>query len=133
MNQGQIVLLVYAILMIGGGMAGARAGSKVSMVAGSGSGLALLVALLWSSWNPAVGFWIGTGVGVALCAVFGIRLAQTRKAMPSGMLLAISLVAVILLAFAAGRVGRSSNAPPTESAIEAMPAVAALAGARADA
>ena len=133
MSLGQIVLLVYAILMIGGGMAGARAGSKVSMVAGSGSGLGLLVALLWSSWNPAVGFWIGAGVGVLLCVVFGIRLAQTRKVMPSGMLLALSLVAVILLAFAAGRAGGSSNETPGEPDTEAMPAVAALAGNRADA
>jgi len=129
MNLGQIVLLVYAILMIAGGMAGARAGSKVSMIAGSGSGLALLVALLWSSWNPIAGFWTGAGIGMLLCVIFGIRLAKTHKAMPSGILLGVSLLAAILLAFAAGSAGKSEPEPP----VDAMPANVTLAEAGSDA
>jgi uncharacterized membrane protein (UPF0136 family) len=123
MMLGQVVLLVYAILLIVGGLAGSRAGSKVSLIAGSTSSLALLVALLVSLWSPAVGFWIGAAISLVLCGVFGSRLAQTRKMMPAGMLLILSLVALVVLAFAARRV----SAKTSEPAIEVMPAVVELA------
>ena len=42
MGPAQLVLLIYAVLMILGGLMGTRAGSKASLYAGLGSGLALL-------------------------------------------------------------------------------------------
>jgi uncharacterized membrane protein (UPF0136 family) len=123
MSLGQVVLLVFAMLMIVGGLMGARAGSKISLMAGSASSLTLLVALLISLWNPAVGFWAGAAVGLVLCGVFGVRLAQTRKMMPAGMMLIISVVALLMLVLAARRAG----ADAAEPAVEATPAIAALA------
>ena len=119
---GQVVLLVYAILMVAGGLAGAKAGSRVSLIARSASGLALLVALLVSLFSPVPGFWFGAAIGLVLCGVFGTRLAQTRKIMPAGMLLGLSAVAMFLLVLAVRMVsGDATDAVPP---VEAMPASA---------
>jgi len=122
---GQVVLLLYAILMVAGGLAGARAGSRVSLMAGSTSGLALLVALLLSLFAPTAGFWLGAGVSLILCGVFGTRLAQTGKMMPAGMLLGLSVVALLLLLLAAKLVSGGEEEPVPS--LDPTPAVAALA------
>lgn len=124
---GQVVLLVYAILMVAGGLAGARSGSRVSLVAGSVSGLALLVALLVSLFAPAPGFWFGAGIALVLCGVFGTRLAQTRKVMPAGMLLGLSAVGLLLLVLAANIVAGTKEDGETEAPPDAMPAAASVA------
>ena len=101
MVVGQYVLIVYALLTLLGGLMGSRAGSKVSLVAGSASGVVLLVALIVSWFDLVVGLWIGVVVGALLAIVFGIRLSKTGKLMPSGMMLAVSLVAVLVLLLSA--------------------------------
>ena len=101
MGFAQIALLVYAVLMVGGGLMGLRAGSRASLVAGGSSGVLLAAAwglsLLWL--GP--GLWAGAVISLLLCITFGMRLAKTRKVMPTGMLLGISLVALVVLARAA--------------------------------
>lgn len=101
MATGQIVLVVYALLILVGGLMGARAGSRASLIAGSASGTLLLAALVVSLFHMAAGLWIGTGVSLVLSVVFGNRLAKTGKLMPSGMLLAVSIVALLVLLFSA--------------------------------
>ncbi|NIM01634.1 MAG: hypothetical protein GTN89_12565, partial [Acidobacteria bacterium] len=87
MGLGQWVLLIYAVLMIAGGAMGSRAGSKVSLYAGVGSGLVLLAAFGATFAALETGLWIGCGLAAALAVVFGKRLAKTGKFMPAGMLL----------------------------------------------
>ena len=107
MHYGQIVLLVYALLMLGGGIAGYKAaGSKASLYSGAGSAAVLIAAWLLSRSAPAAGFGLGALTSLALVLVFGIRLAKTGKMMPSGMLLVVSAVSFLALAFAAVRAGR---------------------------
>ena len=101
MVVGQYVLIVYALLLLLGGLMGSRAGSKVSLVAGSASGVVLLAAFIVSWFELVVGLWIGVVVGALLAIVFGIRLSKTGKLMPSGMMLAVSLVAVLVLLLSA--------------------------------
>ncbi len=101
MVLGQWVLLVYAALMIAGGAMGSRAGSKVSLYAGLGSGVALLAALAASFAALAVGLWIGCALAAILALMFGKRLAGTGKFMPAGMLLLVSLGALVLLGYGA--------------------------------
>jgi len=98
---GQWVLLVYAVLMMFGGLMGFRAGSKVSLYAGFGSGVALLAAFGVTYLALGAGLWVGCVLAVILTLMFGQRLAKTGKFMPSGMLLAVSLVAVVLLGYSA--------------------------------
>lgn len=101
MDMGQWVLLVYAVLMVAGGAMGSRAGSKVSLYAGVGSGVALLAAFGATFAALGVGLWIGCVLAAALAAVFGKRAAKTGKFMPAGMLLIVSLGAMVLLGYSA--------------------------------
>jgi uncharacterized membrane protein (UPF0136 family) len=107
MSLGQIVLLVFAVLMLVGGAIGYKAaGSTASLLSGTASAVLLLVAWFVSRSSPGPGFWLGAVLSLALCVVFGIRLAKTGKVMPSGMLLAVSVVAMVLLAYSALRAGK---------------------------
>jgi len=101
MSLGPVVLLVFGIVMILGGLMGHRAGSKVSLISGSVSGLVLLGAWFVSRDHLAAGLWIGVGVGALLSVVFGMRLAKTGRFMPAGGLLVVSVVALALLVYSA--------------------------------
>ncbi len=108
MNVGQVVLLVYALLMLVGGIMGYRAaGSVASLVTGLASAVLLGVAWAVSRAQPAAGFWTGAAVAAGLSALFAYRLMKTGKPMPSGGLLALSLLALLLLAWSAMRGGRA--------------------------
>jgi uncharacterized membrane protein (UPF0136 family) len=99
-----IVLAVYGLLMLVGGVMGQRAGSRASLVAGGASGVLLLVAAwLAAGAAPQLGLWLGVLVAVALAITFGVRLLKTGKVMPAGGLLAISVIALVLLALSATR------------------------------
>lgn len=97
MLSGTTVLLLYAVLMVVGGAMGMRAGSRASLIAGASSGGLLLIAWGVTFVDMAIGLWAGAAIAFLLTATFARRLAKTRKAMPSGMLLAVSLLATILL------------------------------------
>jgi uncharacterized membrane protein (UPF0136 family) len=101
-SLGQAALFVYALVLgVGGVMGFVKAGSKMSFVAGLGSGALVLVALGVSLFEatPRNGFLVGLGVAVALTILFLRRYLKTRKAMPAGMLLGASAgMAVLLLA-----------------------------------
>jgi len=97
----QIVILVYAALMILGGFMGYKlARSKASLISGLASGGVLLVALGWSFGNLQAGTWIGIAVSAVLTLVFFLRVKKTRKVMPSGMLLVVSFAALGVLLYA---------------------------------
>jgi uncharacterized membrane protein (UPF0136 family) len=108
MKVGQVVLVVYALLMLVGGVIGYRAaGSTSSLAAGLGSAVLLAVAWAISRSHPAEGFWTGATVAAGLSILFAYRLLKTGKPMPSGGLLALSLLALFLLAWSAMRSGRA--------------------------
>jgi len=99
MTFGQITLMVFGLFMLAGGFMGLRAGSRASIYAGSGSAALLLVALLVTLFNMTLGLGIGLVVAAGLCVVFVARFLKTGKFMPAGMLLVVSIAAVVLLAF----------------------------------
>ncbi len=107
MPAARIVLVVYALLMLGGGIAGWRAArSKPSLVSGLGSAAILLAALAWSRSDPRAGFATAALVAGALAVVFLVRLAKTRKAMPAGGLLVLSIAAAAFFLYAMGQGAR---------------------------
>jgi uncharacterized membrane protein (UPF0136 family) len=100
--------------MLGGGVMGYKsAGSKASLYSGGASALLLLVAFLLSLSSPVAGLWMGAIVTILLCITFAARLAKTARFMPSGMLLALSVVALLILTWAA--LGAQGKLGPTET------------------
>jgi uncharacterized membrane protein (UPF0136 family) len=94
---GQITLIVYgALLVIGGIMGYTQAGSKISLVSGVASGILELVAYYLTRTQPRAGFGLGAVVALILTINFLARFLKTGKVMPAGLLLALSVVALIL-------------------------------------
>ncbi|XP_073111973.1 protein FATTY ACID EXPORT 4, chloroplastic [Elaeis guineensis] len=89
----------YGTLLLGGGLfAYARSRSKGSILGGL-SGAALMAVAYYLMQSPetkAVGDAIGFGSAFLFAAVFGIRLAATRKLIPSGLLLGLSAGALVV-------------------------------------
>jgi uncharacterized membrane protein (UPF0136 family) len=98
----RIALGLYALLLAGGGVMGyVKAQSRPSLIAGLASGLAALACLILSTSRPTLAAILGIVLAALMFVVFGIRLARTRKFMPSGLLLAVSLIVLGILAAAA--------------------------------
>ncbi len=96
--MGQVILGVYGVLLIVGGIMGfVKSQSKVSLFAGAISG-GLCVGATWLSVDqPSEGFTIGSLIAFLLAGVFINRFAKTRKIMPAGVVLVLSLVVGVLL------------------------------------
>ncbi|CAL5015313.1 unnamed protein product [Urochloa decumbens] len=87
----------YGVLLLGGGVfAYARSGSKGSVYGGlAGSALmGIAYYLMQSPETKAAGDAVGFGSAFLFACVFGIRLYNNRKLVPSGLLLALSLCAL---------------------------------------
>lgn len=96
-----IILIIYGALVEAGGVMGyVKAKSKASLISGAVSGLLLIVCAIAILAGFPAGAQAGLGVTVLLCVVFAMRLAKTRKMMPSGMLLILSLAVAGLLLLA---------------------------------
>lgn len=98
---GKISLLVLAVLVcIGGGIGFLKAKSKVSLLAGVASGALLITCYSVANRNPQTGFLFGMIVCGLMSIMFGIRLKKTKKFMPSGLMLVLSVIELALLFFA---------------------------------
>lgn len=94
----QISLLSFGILVSIGGIFGfLKAKSKASLIAGLVSGALLIFAYSVSNRNPKNGFLFGGIICSLLMIVFAIRVAKTKKFMPSGMLLILTSIEEVLL------------------------------------
>ncbi len=103
MNTVAWALLIglYAMIVIVGGIVGyTKARSRVSLISGLGSGVALAIAALMTLQNPISGLTLATAIAVFLFIVFCIRWINTRALMPAGMMAVLSLIASISFAVA---------------------------------
>ena len=94
-----IVLIAYALLLILGGFIGFKKGSKISLVMGVASGILVLVGIWLLTFNPRLAWIFLICLNVLLSLSFTSRLIKTRKLMPSGMLLIITLVVLVFCLF----------------------------------
>lgn len=93
-----VVVVVYALLMLGGGVAGyVTAQSVPSLITGIISGMTLLGAAALAKTNPSAGYGVAAGATTMLIAIFISRFVETHKPMPSLGLVGISVLVLILL------------------------------------
>jgi uncharacterized membrane protein (UPF0136 family) len=102
MKLGSIVLLVYALLMLAGGLLGfLLANSKPSLIAGAASAIVLGALFFVSRTAPFPAYALGAAVSLLLGIQFFLRYQDQKKLMPTGMLLLITAIALGLLIYAA--------------------------------
>ena len=96
--QSIVATSLYGILSIVGGIIGYKsAGSKVSLISGTISGLLLLVAAYLQLQGQSWGLTISLIITSILVIVFAVRLAKTRKFMPAGLMVVLGLAALIAM------------------------------------
>ncbi|MDP2654221.1 MAG: TMEM14 family protein [Candidatus Omnitrophota bacterium] len=86
----KFVLIGYGVFMLVGAFFGWKAGSKVSLIMGIVSGAAVFLSYAVSLNAPRNGILGLAVISGILSGVFLLRLIQTQKMMPAGMLLAVS-------------------------------------------
>jgi uncharacterized membrane protein (UPF0136 family) len=92
------VLWIYIVLLLVGGLIGfLKAGSKVSLIMSAAFGALLALTAVPGLFQPSAARIVATAVMAALLVVFAIRLGKTKKFMPSGLMLAITIAALVLL------------------------------------
>ncbi len=95
-----IVLLIYALIVLMGGLMGyLKGGSIVSLMAGGGSGVLLLLLTYFSFRGSLFARKAAFVVIFLLDALFTYRFALTHHFFPSGLLSLISFLTLIILAF----------------------------------
>lgn len=92
------VVLVYGVLVIAGGIMGyAKAKSKPSLIAGGLFGIIAIVGALLMLQQNDGGFYISLAASFLLLIFFSRRFGATKKFMPAGLMMALSLITVLTL------------------------------------
>ena len=96
-GPAKIYFIIFGLLTIVGGVMGyAKAGSTASLIAGSISGILLLVAAFLLPSNVVVGLALALLISIALAYRFIPAFMATGKVMPAGLMSALSVIGVIV-------------------------------------
>ena len=97
MGPAKIYFIVFGILTIAGGVIGyIKAGSLPSIIAGSVTGVLLLVAAFLLPEHRAVGLATAFIVCLLLAAQFVPKFVRTGRVMPAGMMSVLSVIGIIV-------------------------------------
>ena|SRR5450631_1521272 len=97
MGATEIYFIVFGILTIAGGVIGyVRAGSMPSIIAGSISGILLLVAAFLLPDYRVAGLAVGLIISLLLAGQFIPKFIRTGKVMPAGMMSILSAIGIIM-------------------------------------
>ena len=92
------VLWVYIVLLLVGGLIGFfKAKSKVSLITSAVFAAILILTTLRNVFKPAFALTLADVTLVVLLVVFAVRLAKTKKFMPSGLILIATVVVLAVL------------------------------------
>lgn len=96
-GPAKIYFIVFGLLTIVGGIIGfVRAGSTASIIAGSISGILLLVAAFLLPGNVAAGLALAAVVSLLLAGRFLPAFIKTGAVMPAGMMSVLSVIGLIM-------------------------------------
>ena len=94
------ILWIYIVLLLIGGLIGfMKASSKVSLITSAAAAAILIIATIPGLFGARFGNGLIYFVLAALLVVFAIRLTKTKKFMPSGMMLVVTLAVLALRHF----------------------------------
>ena len=97
MEGTKIYFLIFGALTIAGGIIGyVKAGSVPSIIAGSITGILLLVAAFLLPEHRAVGLATALIISLLLAGQFVPKFLRTERAMPAGLMSILSVVGIIL-------------------------------------
>ena len=96
MEAAKIYFIAFGVLTIAGGIVGyAKAGSVASIVAGSITGILLLVAAFLLPQHRAIGLATAFIISLLLAAQFVPKFIRTGRVMPAGMMAILSVIGLI--------------------------------------
>lgn len=96
-GPAKIYFIVFGLLTIVGGVMGyVKAGSTASIIAGSISGILLLLAAFLMPGNLTVGLVLALVVSVALAGRFVPAFIKTGSVMPAGLMSVLSVIGIIM-------------------------------------
>jgi uncharacterized membrane protein (UPF0136 family) len=96
-HNANTVLWIYIVLLLVGGLFGFFKGkSNISLVTSVVFAGLLILTTLRGIFDPAFANGLANVVLLVLLVVFTLRLAKTKKFMPSGLMLALTILALAL-------------------------------------
>jgi uncharacterized membrane protein (UPF0136 family) len=97
MEAAKIYFFIFGVLTIAGGIVGyVKAGSTPSIIAGSITGVLLIVAGLVLPDHRRIGLALGLTISLLLAAQFIPKFIRTGKVMPAGLMSVLSAIGIIL-------------------------------------
>ena len=96
MELTKVYFILFGVLTIAGGIVGyVKAGSVASIIAGSITGVLLLVAAFLLAEHRGAGLATALVISLLLAVQFVPKFLQTGRAMPAGMMSILSVIGVI--------------------------------------
>jgi uncharacterized membrane protein (UPF0136 family) len=96
MEGTKVYFLIFGVLTIAGGVVGyVKAGSVASIIAGSITGVLLVVAAFLLTEHRAIGLATAFIISLLLAAQFAPKFIRTGRAMPAGMMSILSVIGII--------------------------------------
>lgn len=96
-GPAKIYFIIFGLLTIAGGVMGfVKAGSTASIIAGSISGILLLLAAFLLPQQLVVALIIAAAVSILLAARFLPAFLKTGKMMPAGLMAILSLIGIVV-------------------------------------
>ena len=96
MNQNTILWIYIVLLLIGGTIGFLKAGSKISLITSSVAAALLVLTTLSGIFAYPFRRNMAEVIMAVLLVVFAIRLTKTKKFMPSGLMLFLTIAALAL-------------------------------------
>ena len=97
-GPARIYFIIFGLLTILGGVIGyVKAGSTASIIAGSISGILLLIAAWLLPGNLALGLALAGVISIALAGRFIPAFIKTGHLMPAGLMSVLSVIGVIMV------------------------------------